>query len=342
MSGTLARLRSRPEMAAWLDALDAGDSSGSPIPVIEVPEGAGLAGALGQFGVRDEDIGPIVAALPGRDEDPAMRDLAARTARALVGAMGTVERAGETDAAFAIPAWPVEAGATGRCFAIFAYAAVLPSLLDYHSSLGISDEVTRATLADLGRHVRVHRRRYGTVGLEPQGWLSLHLRGLLFQLGRLQFERVLLPERLGAAVRVAGLPVGLDDPALSVHIPDFSGPLDPAACDAAFARAASFFPRHFPDERHAVAFCGSWLLDPQLADVLPATSNIVRFQRRFAFAYPTEPNNDSTVRFVFGHVPDDLATLPRETTLQRAVLDHIATGRHWAGGVGWVEVGERA
>lgn len=342
MSETLARLRARPETAAWLDALDAFDATGapgSPDVAIDVPEGEALIEALRSFGVLDEDIGPIVAALPGRDEDPVAHDLAVRCARVLVGAMGSLDVAGDTGAAFAIPAWPVDTGATGRCFAIFAYAAALPYLLAYLRGLGIQENVTRATLADLGRHVRVHRRRHWTVGLEPQGWLSLHLRGLLFDLGRLQFERVLLPDRLGTAIRAAGLPSGPGDPALSVHIPDFSGPLDPVACDAAFARAAAYFPRHFPAERHAIAFCGSWLLDPQLADVLPETSNIVRFQRRFTLAYLTEPNDDSTVRFVFGHVPEDLASLPRETTLQRAVLDHIAAGGHWRGGVGWARMG---
>ncbi|MDQ3514339.1 MAG: acyltransferase domain-containing protein [Chloroflexota bacterium] len=341
MSETLARLSARPETAAWLDALDAADASagsGYPARTIDVPVGAALAGALRDFGVLEEDIGPIVAALPGQEDDPATHDLASRTARALVEAMGDLHPAEESGAAFAIPAWPAETGPTGRCFAIFAYAAALPHLRSYHRGHGVPDDVTRATVADLGRHVLVHRRRYGTVGLEPQGWLSLHLRGLLFQLGRLQFERATLWERLGTAVRAAGEPFGPGDPALSVHIPDFSGPLDPTACDAAFARAAAFFPRQFPMERHAVAFCASWLLDPHLAEVLPETSNIVRFQRRFQLAYRTEPDDESTVRFVFGHVPADLASLPRETTLQRAVLDHIAAGGHWRGGVGWVRV----
>nr|WP_246001771.1 hypothetical protein [Allorhizocola rhizosphaerae] len=101
-----------------------------------------------------------------------------------------------------------------------------------------------------------------------------------------------------------------------MHIPECCGPLPPAACDVAFARAAEFFPRHFPDEPYEVAVCMSWLLDPALADHLPAESNIVRFQRRFAIVDTQE--SDSFERFV----------------MPGSRLD----GRRWDIGRGWLEL----
>jgi hypothetical protein len=129
---------------------------------------------------------------------------------------------------------------------------------------------------------------------------------------------------------------------LGVHIPDFYGRLSPEACDASFAQARAFFLRHFPDERYAIATCHSWLLDEQLADYLPASSNIVRFQRRFQPAYRPDADDVNILRYVFGYAGtlppsiDELSAFPRCTTLERAVIDHLTAGHHWHGGAGWL------
>ena len=79
--------------------------------------------------------------------------------------------------------------------------------------------------------------------------------------------------------------------------------------------------------------CGSWLLDPQLREYLPADSNIVRFQQRFELEPYEEPEGlDADVevlRFVFRTLSTPLDQLPRRTVLQRAVVDHLKAGRHW-------------
>ena len=75
--------------------------------------------------------------------------------------------------------------------------------------------------------------------------------------------------------------------------------------------------------------CSSWLLDPSLADVLPADSNLVRFQRRWNLYGEGRENDDEVVFFVFRRRGGDQAGLPRDTTLQRAVLDRIDAGGHW-------------
>jgi hypothetical protein len=155
----------------------------------------------------------------------------------------------------------------------------------------------------------------------------------------LQFQRSRLGGRTGEAVRAAGLPLGPGDFALNVHIPDFLGPITPAACDRSLARAREFFARHFPEETYRVATCHSWLLDPQLAEYLPKDSNIVRFQDRFRFAYEKkEAEDDVPVGFVFGDPELPLDGLPRRTTLERAIGDHLRAGRHWYSGHGWFEL----
>ncbi len=92
----------------------------------------------------------------------------------------------------------------------------------------------------------MHRRRYGEPGLPYPQWLVPHFRGELYQLGRLQFERARLGERTAQALTAAGLDAGPGTPCLNLHIPDYSGPLTPAACDRSLDLARAFFARYFP------------------------------------------------------------------------------------------------
>jgi hypothetical protein len=200
-----------------------------------------------------------------------------------------------------------------------------------HQERAISDEVSWTTLSDFGEHVTLHRRTFGTAGLDATHWLTYHFRGTLYWLGRLQFGRWRFP---------------LEGPhpgalALDVHIPEAGGPLEPAACADSFARARDFFARHFPDEQYKLARCDSWLLDPQLAEYLPATSNIVRFQRLFHLVPGdggNEEHDQEVIRFVFSRVAPlpPLDDLPHRTTLERAVVQHLRAGRHWQPREGWL------
>jgi hypothetical protein len=73
-----------------------------------------------------------------------------------------------------------------------------------------------------------------------------------------------------------------------------------------------------------------------LRQYLPDGSNIIRFQDRFALAYVgEEPEDDTPVSFVFGGTETPRELLPRRTSVQRAVLDHLDAGGHWYAGHGW-------
>jgi hypothetical protein len=114
--------------------------------------------------------------------------------------------------------------------------------------------------------------------------------------------------------------------------------MSPTACDESFAQASEFFPRHFPGEDYRTAVCYSWLLDEQLAEYLPAESNIIRFQRRFRPAYTPREDDSVIKQFVFGDRAANVDECPRRTALERAVVDHIKAGRHWHNGSGWLEL----
>ncbi|MFF1479415.1 acyltransferase domain-containing protein [Streptomyces sp. NPDC058301] len=301
-----------------------------------LPVGDELPEVLLDLAVPHEDINELVRIARQSVDDPEVGGLLAASVRALVRDIGTVGFQPE------MPAISEGLGGSAvvrRLFPVLVLLAALPHTRAYHDERAVPADIARRTLADLGRHMAVHRRRYGNAGLVLPRWLWPHFRGELYQLGRLQFQRARLGQRTGEAVRAAGLPLGPGDACLSLHIPDFRGPLTPQACDASLALARDFFALHYPEETYRVAVCHSWLLDAQLQKYLPEESNIVRFQRRFHTPYrATEPDDNLPVFFVFGDPDLPVEALLQRTAVERAVASHLLANEHWYQGHGWFEL----
>lgn len=122
------------------------------------------------------------------------------------------------------------------------------------------------------------------------------------------------------------------DKVLHVHIPG-GAPLGHPACGDSFRRAMEFFPRHYPDYRFVAFCCSSWILNTWLADVLPAHSNLVRFQREL-YLFPTSQWPNSMLHRVFSKRPIDPATAPRDTELRRAIVSALEQDHDLRGGGG--------
>lgn len=199
-----------------------------------------------------------------------------------------------------------------------------PTVHSYHVGLGISPAVSAASLGDVGLQMRINRRVHGRFGLDTWSWLTLHMAGNLFRLGRLQFHLV---RNSDGAEQQHG-----SEWELGVHIPEDGG-LSPALVDASFTEARGFFPRYFADKPADTATCDSWMLDPYLVERLP-DSNIASFARRFTLDRCTVAPTDA-VYFTFRQRGlHDLDELPRETSLQRVVLERIDDGGTWQLGHG--------
>ena len=295
-----------------------------------LPDADGLAEVLVDLAVPHEDINEVVRMGRRVTDDPELRHVLEASVEELVRDLGEIRGGVE------LPELDWPSGALQRCFPVYVFVAALPYTRAYHRERGVPEDVSRRTLADLGRNMAVHRRRYGLAGVQAPRWLVHHFRGELYQLGRLQFERARLGQRTGATLAAAGLDSGPGTLCLNVHIPDFLGPLSPRACDRSLALAAEFFARHYPDEKYRAGVCHSWLLDAQLKEHLPAESNIVRFQERFRIArVDEEPSDKEPVQFVFGDPELSIEALSRRTTVERAVGDHLRAGGHWYIGHGW-------
>lgn len=198
--------------------------------------------------------------------------------------------------------------------AMAAVDAVLPRTAAWLVAHGATRDQAAASIADVDRK----RDRYGVRGAGLD-WFCAVATGRVVAVGRLQFE---LGAQLADGTRSWG-----------VHVPE-TGPLDPVACDRAFAAAPDVLRRLAPDHRSTVWSCRSWLLDPGLPAALGPDANVVRFAARFRLLPPAPHDavegDDSAAKFVFGTgLAAARAAHPRGR-VQRAVHDRWAGGGHWA------------
>jgi hypothetical protein len=323
----------------WLLDLDA---TGPPPSPPGLPAPGPTVELLRRLDCPAPDAVAVAECLPSPGRTPELWWLLERCYQRLAGDVGGID--------YLIRRWPslpAALGARGRLFYAHVFLALIPDVRRWHRARSVPDDVSWATLSDLGRSIATYRRRHGDAGLDRQDWLTLHVRGALYQLGRLQFHRSrIVPGLAGAgplfwydrtAADAMGPGCRLGDAVLGIHIPA-TGPLSPAACDDALRRARRFFADVFPFEPYRVAVCTSWLLDEQLTGYLPGGSNIVAFQRRFRLIPGTRDDDEGVVASVFGLLPASLDDLSPRTTLERAVVAHLRDGGHWRIRTGWLEL----
>lgn len=218
-------------------------------------------------------------------------------------------------------AWPtgLEPSPAADAFHLLAVLATVPATRRWYAEHGVCAQVAHDTLDDLRQKLRDY-----SVAETGVDWFVQVVTANVFTLGRLQFEP-------GAEAPDTG------EPAWSVHIPE-TGPLDPAACDASFAAAAPFFAAVLGDTATRAFVCHSWLLDDQLAEYLPHDGNILAFQRRFrlvdtestdAPADGATEGDRAVAKFIFRAPLSRLPGTVPTSSLERAVLEHLAAGRHW-------------
>ncbi|MEQ4208879.1 acyltransferase domain-containing protein [Actinopolymorpha sp. B9G3] len=295
-----------------------------------LPDDAEAADQLAQLAVEPVDQATTLASRPDPTRHPELWWLLDRGYHVLLATMGQPPAGGW-------PALPAATGPVGRHLYAWLCLAVLPHVRRFHTARGVPDDISWATLTDLGQELISSRLLTGTSGLDASWNLPRVLRGTYYKLGRLTFERGLpAPDPSNHPVLRPG------QTGIGTHIPSGAGPLHPEACDDSFAQARAFFPHHLP-EQPATFGCHSWLMDDQLAEYLAEDSNIIQFQRRFDRFTDREPADWAPLEHLFHrryegkHPPTDLLNeLPQETTLQRAIVTHLLAGGHWYNRTGWL------
>jgi len=192
-----------------------------------------------------------------------------------------------------------------------------------YRALGIGDDVYFDTFSDIRIWCLNCARDYGEYGIEQYGWLQEHVQLKLFRLGRLQFQ----PSAIDRDIVVDGRAVFRGQIVLNVHIPE-GEPLDTRLAEESFARAGTFFRGIAP-----VYMCHSWLLYPELVNIVSPDSNIAKFQR-FFHIYDMNPDSREAEQRIFIRTSDDPSAYEARTTLQRSAKTYLESGRKLGSGSG--------
>lgn len=193
---------------------------------------------------------------------------------------------------------------------------------------GIPDDIFRQTFSDIALWERDYTGRTGVHGLDHLPWLSNHVRMQLFRLGSLQFQTgVSLREDARRASRFQG-----GELALFVHIPKGTD-LSAGAVRDSFCRALDFWGCN-----EAVLFCDSWLLGPELRNVLKPGSRILSFADEFSMVSADGLCRQAEER-IFGVVRENPAEYPQGgSSLCRAARAYLMAGGRLSSAIGWKRI----
>jgi hypothetical protein len=115
-----------------------------------------------------------------------------------------------------------------------------------------------------------------------------------------------------------------EDCLLDLHIPR-DGEFDMKTITDSYLQAKEFFAKHFPELAVKGMVCHTWLFTPQLQEMLPQTSKIVKFQRQF-YLYPTDGSVSFLWNFVFDELTQEKDAKP-DNFLRSQVLNYLKDGK---------------
>lgn len=175
---------------------------------------------------------------------------------------------------------------------------------------GIKEEILIETFKAFSRFVNEHKASYGSFGFDRAFWTSRQASGNLFRIGELEYE--FIEGNNGHANLV------------SLHIPSDSN-LSSKNVASSIAMARDFIARFYPDYASSEYECESWLLSPSLKELLPADSNIIKFQSLFSI-YKTDPEAPDVFEWVYKNPNIKLEDAPEKTSLQRNMKHYMLKG----------------
>ena len=194
-----------------------------------------------------------------------------------------------------------------------------------HASLGFPEYVLENGMRDLAVWARHELRDKGVFGIKRGfHWTNVIFRATAIRLGRLEcnLTRGFRLEELRDSD--GNILLKKNDPLIGMHIPA-DGPLDIDACINSMRQMAAFFDRYIPDYPYKGFVVDTWLLDPQLEELMPPDSNIVKFQK-LGIHYHIQDEYDPAF-WIWG--TKDPEKIENPSALQRNALAFLKSGRHF-------------
>lgn len=120
---------------------------------------------------------------------------------------------------------------------------------------------------------------------------------------------------------------------LNIHIPR-DGKLSFMDSSESIELAKKFYTKYFPDRKHSLFECHTWLFDLQIPKMLGENSGIVIFRNLFNI-FPEALGEFGAMVSVFSEAPFDIFKWDAKTTLQRKIIELYKNGGRMfaAGGI---------
>ncbi|MFD2117466.1 acyltransferase domain-containing protein [Paenibacillus yanchengensis] len=286
------------------------------------------------------------------------------------------------------------------CYLAYVSKVAFPRLQQYYARLGIPHHIMAATLADIDLRAHNYRMMFGGVGIDDYRWMTNHITGRIFQIGRLQYiysrkfafnSRIYRHRQSGLLLKIAEGNLFVDeqgfitneqqavfqttlienehqvtgniidekgnitntrveiayanyenvvqsgDAVIDIHIPA-SGKMEYNDCLASLEAAFTFAQTYFPDMKFRGFVCSSWLLSDEVMEMLPETSNLVRFSGSFIRCAGRHSDHELIYKWIFGMDKEkhDYKSHVPITTLQRGTHQLLDQGRWFEKRTGFI------
>lgn len=215
---------------------------------------------------------------------------------------------------------------------LFLYVFVFLAIDTYeeYKRSGICKEIYFDTMSDISVWTNNCKRDFKIWGIHEFEWIPKHIKMKIFKLGRLQYEPMEFDRNVRSAdiAKIAGnsndkineISIKKGDMVLNVHIQQ-GEPLIYSECKSSYRFAMEFF-----NYTYETFVCHSWLLNPDLKELLPLHSNIIQFQSDYV-VFDIDDSDRQGEERIFGKLQDNPSEYPCDTSLQRKTIDFLQTGK---------------
>ena len=202
---------------------------------------------------------------------------------------------------------------------LFCMLVAADATYEEYKKFGISEKIFIDTMKCFTRFVNEHMASYGEYGFDRDFWTWRQLSLRLFRIGELEYEKCIVGE-------------DKKEKFISIHIPS-DAIISRENCLKSHKMSKEFFKKFYTEYENVPNKCTSWLLSPDLKNLLPADSRILQFQQLFEIKNTVNKDSNNFLEWVYKRKDIPIDSLPEETTLQRNMKRYLMDG-------GWISEGE--
>ena len=211
-----------------------------------------------------------------------------------------------------------------------AVVGLLCGKYDDYKSLGVPEKVIEETFLDVSLRARIYEKKTGKPGISKEDalWFRHIINCKIFKIGVLQiqpFEMIYLDEEiLGepymeySKEQKEKLPSGAH--VINCHI-QCGANLSTEEIKASFADAQALFKKIFPETKFKAFLCYSWLLYPDMINILPENSNIKAFAKNFEIIGKIQ-DSEQAFENLFGKTYKRPPKIKNPTSLQKIAAEN--------------------